>query len=197
MIKTMGTGHYIADCIDHKGELTIGHCSAVGYGDAPGRAVFGMDVKIGAFSIIERNVTVGDNCEIGNHCMVFSDARIGRRVKLLSGSRVYWDADVGDDAIINGYVSGNVIVENSVRFFGRIAHSHRDHTRDWETTIEPSPVFRAGCFIGLGALIVGAITIGENAYVAAGETVRSDVPPNTVFYKGSLHDKRFFRGLIV
>ena len=197
MIKTRGLNQLICEPISYQGNLTVGHCSVVGYGDDVGPVTIGKDLTIGAFSILERNVTIGDDCEIGNYCTVYSDATIGSNVKLLSGSRVYWDAQVGDDAIVNGYVSADVIIEAGVRFFGRIAHSHRNHMRDWETTKEPSPIFRRRCFIGIGALIVGAVTIGEDAYVAAGEIVRSDIPDGTVYYKGKVFEKASFRGLIV
>ena len=197
MIVRHGLGHLICEPINYQGQLTVGHNSVVGYGDDAGPVNIGRDLTIGAFSIVERNVTIGDGCAIGNYCTVYSDATIGNNVKLLSGSRVYWDARVGDGAIVNGYVSADVIVEAEVRFFGRIAHSHRNHTRDWETTKEPSPIFRRGCFIGVGALIVGAVTIGEDAYVAAGEVVRTDIPAGTIYYKGRVFEKASFRGLIV
>lgn len=187
----------MCDSISFQGELTVGHCSTLGYGGDSGEVSIGYNLKIGAFVAVERNVIIGDNCEIGNYCTVHSDSKIGNNVKILSGSTVYWGAVIGDGAIINGNISERVVIEQDVRFFGKIAHSHRDHTRDWDTTEEPSPVFRRGSFIGLGAMIVGAINIGENAYVAAGEIVRADLPDNSVFYKNSVYDKKKFRGLIV
>lgn len=197
MIIEHGLNISIAPSLEYQGDLTVGHCSIIGCGDAAGPISIGRDVTIGAFSIVESNVVVGDRCEIGNYCTVYSESRLGDNVKVLSGSRVYWKAQVGDRAIVNGYVSANVVIESDVRFFGRIAHSHRNHTLDWESTEEPSPVFRRGCFVGVGAMIVGAVTIGENAYIAAGEIVRCDIPADTVFYKSRMFPKASFRGLIV
>jgi acetyltransferase-like isoleucine patch superfamily enzyme len=39
---------------------------------------------------------------------------------------------------------------------------------------------RDNCFIGLGAMIMGGVTVGPNAIVAARSVVTRDVPPNTI-----------------
>lgn len=197
MITKIGDHVNVSDIVSYTGTLSIGHCSILGYGEKKGKILIGADLKIGAFSIIEYCTDIGDRCEIGNYCTIYSGSTIGNEVKILSGSRVYWDAIVGNRAIINGYVSANVVIEDDVRFFGRIAHSHRNHTLDWETTEEKSPIFKRGCFIGLNALIIGAVTIGENSYIAAGEIVRCNIPPDSVFYKDQIFDKRKFRGFII
>lgn len=200
MIYKKGLNIYIDPTVKFLGSADVGHCSVLGYDDGSmhesGNTIVGNNVKIGAFSIIEKNCYIGNNVEIGNYCTIYEDSYVDDNAKILSGSRVYWGAKVGKGAIVNAYVSANVIIEEDVRFFGRIAHSHRNHTLDWETTVEASPIFKRGCFVGLGALIIGSITIGEYAYVAAGEILRFDIPPNTIFYKGILYNKKDFRGLI-
>lgn len=201
MIRMRGLNIYVDPTVNFVGDAEVGHCSALGYDDGtmhePGITTIGHNTKVGAYSIIEKNCYIGNAVEVGNYCTIYEDVYIGDNVKVLSGSRVYWGAKVGDGAIINALISANVIVEENVRFFGRIAHSHRDHTLDWESTVEASPIFRQGCFVGLGALIVGSITIGERAYVAAGEVLRFDLPPDTIFYKNRIYDKKIFRGLII
>lgn len=196
MIIEEGENIFVSNSIDYEGTLTIGHCSIIGKKSEHSNIYIGLNLQIGAFSIIENDVLIGDNCEIGNYCTIYSDSKIGNDVKILSGSRVYWDAVVGNRCIINGYVSANVIIEDDVRFFGRIAHSHRDHTLDWENTVEESPIFKKGSFIGLGALIIGAVVIGEGAYISAGEKIQYNVPPNSIVYKGKMYNKEIFRGLI-
>jgi acetyltransferase-like isoleucine patch superfamily enzyme len=41
-------------------------------------------------------------------------------------------------------------------------------------------IFRKGCYIGAGALILPGVTVGEGAVVAAGAVVTRDVPPRKV-----------------
>ena len=43
----------------------------------------------------------------------------------------------------------------------------------------------------------GEIEIGENSYVAAGEIVRCNIPPESVYYKGRIYEKKYFRGIII
>jgi acetyltransferase-like isoleucine patch superfamily enzyme len=197
MIQEMGRNIFIAENIHYEGDLTIGHCSAIGLGATTPNIKIGKYLKIGSFCLIDNNVTIGDYCVIEDGCYIYKNTIIGNEVRILNGSRIFGKTKIGDRSIINGSVSQRVIIEEDVRFFGRIAHSHRDHTLDWKTTVEPSPVFRKACIVGINALIIGDVEIGENSYIAAGETVRCDVPANSVFFKGEIHDKRKFRGLII
>lgn len=200
MIYKRGLNIFIDPKVSFAENADIGHCSVLGYDDgtmhADGTTYIGDNFKMGAFSIVEKNCFIGDNVEVGNYCTIYEDAYVDDNAKILSGSRIYWGAKIGKGAIINAFVSSNVIIEENVRFFGRIAHSHRDHTLDWETTIEASPIFKKDCFIGLGALIIGDIIVGERSYVAAGEILRFNLPADTVYYKEKIYDKKKFRGLI-
>lgn len=52
-----------------------------------------------------------------------------------------------------------------------------------KTTFVPSSgavIIGKGCWIGVRAMIVGGVSIGENAIVAAGALVNKDVPPNSI-----------------
>jgi acetyltransferase-like isoleucine patch superfamily enzyme len=91
----------------------------------------------------------------------------------------------------------DVVMEENVRFFGQLAHSHRNHTLSWKKTREPSPVFHKNCMIGVGALVIGPVEVGENSYVASGEVLRYDLPANSVLYRGEVYPKSAFRGLII
>jgi acetyltransferase-like isoleucine patch superfamily enzyme len=88
------------------------------------------------------------------------------------------------------------VVGDNVTFQGNTAHSHKDATGDWDETVEPSPVIKSGSVVGVGALLIGGITIGPRSYVAAGELVNCDVPPETVFRGGKLRPLADFRGVI-
>jgi acetyltransferase-like isoleucine patch superfamily enzyme len=41
-------------------------------------------------------------------------------------------------------------------------------------------VIERNVWIAAGAIIIGGVTVGENAVVAAGSVVTKDVPPNTL-----------------
>ncbi|MDR3216494.1 MAG: hypothetical protein LBT55_03655 [Clostridiaceae bacterium] len=175
----------------------IGAFSIIGRNTEVSGVRIGNEFIMGAFSKIEDEVVIGNNCRVGDYCGIYYKTEIGNNVTIEHGSKVFARCKIGNDVVINASVSQRVIMEDGVRFFGRIAHSHRNHTLDWKNTVEESPMFKKGCFIGINALIIGNITIGENAYIGAGEIVRCNIPADSVFYKGKIYDKRFFKGLIV
>jgi len=196
MIKFNGLNIYISPNVKYKGTLEVGHGSAVGENDET-TIEFGSDCKIGRFCSLRFGIKIGNNCQIGDYCFIGKNSIVGDGVIIETGSRIFSNVRIGSGSIINSNVSNNVIIEDNVRFFGRIGHSHRNHCLDWKTTVEPSPIFRKNCIIGINALIIGAVEIGENSYVAAGEVVRGNIPPNMVYFKGNLYDKEKFRGFIV
>lgn len=176
--------------------VRIGDFSIIG-NEQISPTVIGNDVVIGDYCKITGDVRIGNNCSIEDGCYIYKKTVLGENVRILTGSKIFGKSSIGSNSIINGNVSQRVTIEENVRFFGRIAHSHRNHTLDWKTTVEESPVFRKGCFVGIGALIIGPVEIGENAYVGAGEVVRYNVPANHAFLNGKIISKNKLRGLII
>jgi acetyltransferase-like isoleucine patch superfamily enzyme len=41
-------------------------------------------------------------------------------------------------------------------------------------------VIEKNVWIATGAIIIGGVTVGENAVIAAGSVVTKDIPPNTL-----------------
>ena len=102
----------------------------------------------------------------------------------------------GQNCIIAGELVDRTVVEDWVRFQGETAHSHTDATGDWDDTVEPSPTIKRGSVVGVGAFLIGGITIGPHAFVAAGERVTCDVPEGMVLQGGKLQPIADLRGLI-
>lgn len=70
-------------------------------------------------------------------------------------------SEIGDDVLMyQGVVLGGTSLEKKKRH----------------------PTINSGCVIGAGAIILGAITIGEHARIGAGSVVLKDVPPNTTVF---------------
>lgn len=198
MIIKKGLNIFISSATSYDGTLEIGHCSIIGdYNDDKNKVIIGSNVTIGTFCKIESNVKIGNKCMIEDNCSIYHSTIIGNGVQIVSGSRISARCSIGNECIINGIISQRVVIEDNVRYFGRIAHSHHNHTLPWKTTVESSPIFRKGCFVGVNALIIGDIEIGENSYIAAGEIVRCNIPSDTIYYKGKIYDKKYFRGVII
>jgi UDP-3-O-[3-hydroxymyristoyl] glucosamine N-acyltransferase len=190
-IEVYGKNVCIADDLIHGTNVKIHHCSYIG-----SSVKVGSNVKIGAFCYIDDGIILGDNCEIADYCAIYSGTKIKDNLKLLYGAKIFSNAKIGNNCIIGGDIPERTILEDDVSFLGEIAHSHRDASLDWDTTDEPSPVIKQGSIIGDKSLIVGGITIGAGCYIGAGETLRHDIPAQTVYYKGQIKDIKSWRGLI-
>ena len=123
-------------------------------------------------------------------------ARVGPRTRVLYGARVFDGVVVGKECIIAGELVDRTVVEDWVRFQGETAHGHTDVTGNWDATVEPSPVIKRCSAVGVGAIVIGGITVGPRSFVAAGERVTCDVPAEHVLQGGELRPLSAVRGLI-
>jgi acetyltransferase-like isoleucine patch superfamily enzyme len=95
-------------------------------------------------------------------------------------------AQLGSDLVIacNGRVEiGPDVLTSDRVFIGDTYHEYRDPTRPihQQGMAPPEPVrIGAGAFLGIGVIVLGGVTIGENACVGAGAVVTSDIPKQCV-----------------
>lgn len=124
-------------------------------------------------------------------------ARIGRRAILhdvrffnlyrrgLAGLRVGHDCFVGDECLLD--LADAIELEDHVTLAERVVvltHTnvgYHDHPlqRHFPATAAPVTI-RRGSFIGASVTILPGLTIGPEAFVAAGSVVTADVPARTV-----------------
>ena len=144
----------------------------------PSKVKFGDRCVVCNNTVIYEGSIFGDDCFIDDFVRVGAYSRVGSGTMLLYGAKIYESVVIGRDCRIAGFLPHNVVIGNNVTMMGTITHKYRkplDWTRD-----EPSPVIKDNAVVGLGAVIVGGIVIGENAYVAANATVTKDVPDNMI-----------------
>lgn len=159
----------------------------------------GEGTAIAAYALVEGGTSIGARCVVDAYCRVCADAKIDDDTQILYGAAVFESAVIGRKCIIGGNVADRTIIEDYVTFFGEIAHDYRvpGDLRQWDSgEPRPSPTIRTRSVVGQNALLIGGIQIGPSAYVAAGETVRCNVPQGTIFVRGSLHPLYRFRGLV-
>lgn len=136
---------------------------------SPHRVHIGDDVRIGAralLSVVEQfkgtrydaELTIGDGCDIGRDLFVACVGRvdIGRRVGM--SARVF----IGDTERASHDVDISVV----------------DHTMR-----EPSFVrIEDDVAIGVGAILLPGVTLGERSIVGAGSVVTRSVPPRCIVF---------------
>lgn len=102
-----------------------------------------------------RGLTVGDDCFVGDECLLdlADEIRLEAQVTLAERVVVLTHTNVG----------------------------YRDHPLQAAFPALAAPVIiRRGSFIGASVTILPGVTIGPEAFVAAGSVVTADVPPRTV-----------------
>jgi UDP-N-acetylglucosamine acyltransferase len=132
------------------------------------KAEIGENVKVGAFSIIEDDVIIGDGCIIDTHVSIKSGTRLAKNVKVFHGSALggppqdlkyageKTELFVGDNTILREFVDlnrgtiahGKTVVGNNCLL---MAYSHAAH----DCTIGDNVVFANGAQLG------GHVTIGD------------------------------------
>lgn len=119
--------------------------------------------KIGA------RTTVGPFAHVRPECEVGSDCRIGAFVELKKST-------IGDGTkAAHLTFVGDSTVGKNVNFGCGTITSNYDGLKKHRTVIGD------GAFIGCNSNLIAPVTIGENAYTAAGATVVKDVPPESLY----------------
>ncbi|HZS74066.1 MAG TPA: DapH/DapD/GlmU-related protein [Candidatus Nitrosotalea sp.] len=168
----IGTGQWIDSRVYFGENVTVGHCSCIGYpeeGEIECKILDG--VNIGAFCVISMGAVLEKKVELEHYCRVDGKTTIGENTKLLYGARVHYNVTIGRDCIINGNCVDRTKIGNGVRHFGRLMHMQSDTKSDWETTDEPSPEIDDDVLIGGNALVIGGIKIGKRVRIGANAVV--------------------------
>jgi UDP-3-O-[3-hydroxymyristoyl] glucosamine N-acyltransferase len=136
-------------------------CGAVVYAGSR----VGASSIIGDQSQVRERVTIGTNSVVGRASCVDFGSAVGSRVRIQTGV----------------YVTAQAIVEDDV-FLGPGVLTTNDDTMDRHPSGEllRGPIFRRACRVGGAAVLVPGVTVGEEAFVAAGALVSRDVAARDV-----------------
>ncbi|MBN1768007.1 MAG: hypothetical protein JXR50_11305 [Prolixibacteraceae bacterium] len=145
------------------------------------------NIKVGAYTVIEKNVKIGENTIIDNHITIKSGTRIGKYVHIKNGAilgdegfgfefdtnnvpirMVHFGGlfigdyvEIGNNCVINKGTIDDTIIEEHVKIndFSKIAHN----------------VFIGKNSLIIGAKINGSVFIGENCWIAPAVTIQNKV----------------------
>lgn len=159
--------------------------------------------------MIGEEVVIGERCVLDAFTHIAGGATIGAATTFIHRASVGAKATIGDGCVIGGMVGERSRVGAGSRVFGDLIHRQLDPTSPWDAdeSMEGSPVVEDGAFVGWGATVVGAVTIGRGSYVCAGATVTRDVPPGWIViginqlvapdeWRGPLGKSDFFRATV-
>lgn len=184
------TGVTLADAarIDIRGELLCGRDVFIDVNN-----VFSGTVHLGNGSSIEpncllTNVTVGANCQIRANsvledCVIGDDCRIGPFSRIRPGTRLASDCHVGNFVEAKNAVFGQGSKANHLSYLGDVTlGSHVNIgagtiTCNYDGTNKHHTIIEDGVHIGSDTQLIAPVTIGQNATIGAGSTIRRNVPP--------------------
>ena len=138
--------------------------------------VIGENVKIGDNCVLEAGAVINRGCQIGNNCRIGSNASVSYTI-MGNDCFIYNGARIGSDGF--GFLMvagqhkripqvGRVIIGNDVEI---CANSCVDRGALDDTVIGD------GVWIGMRAMIMPGVKIGEGAVIAANSVVTKDVEP--------------------
>ena len=141
--------------------------------------VIGAGAAICAQAIVFAAARIGEGSIVGDQSFVRERAVIGAGSVIGRGSAVDNDVTIGDRVRIqtNVYITGFSVVEDDV-FVGPCAMTTNDDTMNRHGDDHPlaGATLRRACRIGGGVVLTPGVTVGEEAFVAAGAVVTADVP---------------------
>jgi len=137
------------------------------------------------------NSIVGDRVTIYDHCLIV-DARIANDAKVGPFAHLRNEAQVAEGARVGNFVElkktalgrgskaahlaylGDATIGANVNIGAGTITCNYDGEKKNKTVIED------GAFIGSDSQLIAPVTIGKDAYVGSGATIREDVPPGAL-----------------
>lgn len=152
----------------------------------------GKNFKLGEFSIVRKNVTIGNDVDIREFCVIGctpftleknSPVRIPPKGNIVIGNNVFINAQ---SDVVMGFEK-TTIVEDDVVMGQRVIIGHDSHIHK-KAHIMNSCILNGyvtigeNTMLGSGVNIRNRITIGKNTVVGMGSVVVKDIPDNVIAY---------------
>ena len=139
----------------------------------------------GKYCTIFPRVVIGEGTRLGNYLLIRSDTRIGAGCTIGSYVDIEGDVVIGDNVSLQSgcYITRGVIIEDEV-FCGPRTVTMNDkricYRRASLVFERDAPRILYAARVGGGSILLPGITIGVNAFVAAGSVVTKDVPDGVI-----------------
>ncbi len=149
-----------------------------------GKLEIGRGCMIGVGAVLYAGTVIGDDTLVGDLACIREECKVGQRVVIGRGVMLNYNIEVRDRVRIMdaSHFGGDMVVEEDV-FIGPHVSSANDNSMGLDPhAVRQGPHICRGASIGIGAILLAGVTIGEQALVAAGALVRENVPPRKMVF---------------
>lgn len=129
----------------------------------------GKGTRVWAFTHIQKDTVIGNDCNIGENCFIENGVTIGDRTTIKNGVQIWEGIRIKDDVFIG---SNATFTNDRHPRSPRASFSKKKYKdKNWITPI----IIEQGCTIGANATIVGPVRLGKFSFIAAGSVVIKSV----------------------
>lgn len=152
-----------------------------------GAGRIGARTIIGFHCVLYAGTFIGPDCRVGDHAVIREDCRIGARCVVGTNVDIQYGAMIGEDVrILNGtHIAGGTVIGDG-SFIGPGVYTANDRRIDLDDyqdrDTRAAPVIGKKVFVGVGAIILPNVTIGDGATIAAGAVVTRNVNAGETVY---------------
>jgi UDP-3-O-[3-hydroxymyristoyl] glucosamine N-acyltransferase len=149
--------------------------------------------QIGAMTELKSRVTVGENCVVGDRCLLHSGVVIGadgfgfapdgdrwEKMEQLGNVRIGDDVEIGANTCVDRGALQDTVIEDGVKLDNLIQVGH--NVRIGKNTaiagcvgIAGSATIGAQCTVGGGAIVLGHLQIADHVHISAATVVSKSV----------------------
>jgi acetyltransferase-like isoleucine patch superfamily enzyme len=144
----------------------------------------GENCVIGAGVVLYVGTTIGNDTLIGDLSCIREECRIGNHVVIGRGVMLNYNIEIRDRVRVMdlSHFGGDMLVEEDA-FVGPHVSSANDNSIGLHAgAARRGPHICCGASVGVGAILLAGVTIGEQAIVGAGALVVEDVPPRQIVF---------------
>lgn len=145
--------------------------------------------RIGAATVLKSRVTVGEDCQIGERCIVHAGVVIGAdgfgfaphagqwlKIEQLGAVHIGNDVEIGANTCIDRGALEDTVIEDGVKLDNLIQIGHnvrvgRHSAMAGCVGVAGSATIGAHCTVGGGAVVLGHLALADKVHVSAGTVV--------------------------
>lgn len=149
--------------------------------------------RVGAGTVLKSRVTLGEDCSIGERCLVHAGVVIGadgfgfaphegawEKIEQLGAVRIGNDVEIGANTCIDRGALQDTVIEDGVKLDNLIQIGHNvrigAHTAMAGCAgVAGSATIGAHCTVGGGAIILGHLTLADHVHVSASTVVMRSI----------------------